>query len=105
MRVWVDILIGVAASAVFFVIQPYLVTLPYPWNLLSAAFIFALSTGIAFLFDRSRNKGPAEVMSGNSVDRNMDAKIDGTDLTGSATVLSGNKVGGDASFEIKNTRL
>lgn len=98
-----------SGSCVFF-LEPYLFTLTPVWRLIGTAGIFLFSAGLAIYLQRSsagKTKVPAALLSDNEVKKSMTATIDGLEVTPGAAekVLSGNKVGGDAIFDIKNSRI
>lgn len=109
MAVLVGILISLAAATAFFFIEPYLTELDQLWRLVGTVVVFVIFAGLAMLFHK---KSPGEksegtdIISDNEVEKDMTAKINGLETKQSATkVLSGNKVGGNADFEIKNSKL
>lgn len=109
MSIRVSILVGVASAAVFFLIQKYLLGWPYPWDIFVTLAVMALATSIAILISRSArlaSKTGAKFISDNKIKRDLDANIEGLEMSEAPEkVMSDNKVGGDAKFEIKNTKL
>ncbi len=84
MRVWIDIMIAVAAAAVFFLIEKYLLEWPYPWNVISSISVFVVAAALAFILRRKNadeTKRGANIMSNNDVQKDMNASIDGGKAT------------------------
>ena len=110
MGVSVGILISIAAAAVFFFIEPHLLALAQPWRLFATACVFLISTGLAVYLGKkaaAKIEGETAILSDNEVKKRMTAKVDNLEVSPGATdkLLSGNKVGGDANFEIKNSKF
>lgn len=109
MAILVGILISLAAATAFFFIEPYLLELDQSWRLAGTAVVFVTSAGLAMLFHKKRageKPGGTDIISDNEVEKDMTAKVNGLETTQPATkVISGNKVGGNADFEIKNSKL
>jgi len=104
-----EIGVAIAASAIFFGIERYLLNWPYPWDLVSLAVVFAVSIAVAFLYPKKDGDGAkpsVRIMSGNEVTGDMTGRIDGLETKGpSSETLSDNTVGGNANFEIKNSKF
>src|SRR5689334_22276638 len=109
MDIRVGILVGVAASALFYLIQKYFLEWRSPWDIVSTALVLLGATGLAVFFARreaSNGRHGTSVMSGIHTKQGMTAKIDGLETKEPPDkVLSDIKVEGDAAFEIKNTKL
>ena len=109
MRVKASILVGVASSAAFFLIQKYLLGWPYPWDVIATVAVLATATAIAFFLTRRASEEPprgAEILTGIETEGDVDAKIDGLEMSEPpAKIMSGIKTGGDGKFEIRNTKL
>ncbi len=110
MGIWVGIFISVAAAALFFFVEPYLLRLDTLWRLVGTAGVFLVSTALAVYLSRKDSAsavGSGSVLSGNEIRRGLKARIEGTELSESPTgrILSGNKIGGDADVDIKNSKL
>ena len=109
MTVLVGVLASLAAAAVFFFIEPYLLELDQSWRLVGTVVVFVASAGLAMFFHKkSSGEKPdgSAIISDNVVKKDMTAKISGLETTQPANkVLSGNKVSGNADFEIKDSKL
>jgi hypothetical protein len=110
MGIWIGILGSVAAAALFFIIEPYLLATEQPWRVVGTAGVFLISTALALLLRKrevAQEKSGGGILSDNDVGNAMNARVEDTELTGTSKnkVLSGNKIGGSADFEIKNSKL
>lgn len=109
MGIRIGILVGVASAAAFFLIQKYLLGWPYPWGIIATFAVLVVSTTLAAFLNKTaagKLRSDAEIMSNIEVERGMKATIDGLETAETpANLLSDIKVGGDAEFTIKNTRL
>jgi len=109
MNVAMNFFVSLAAAAVFFVLQNYLLNWSRPWDIIATAVVFTVSLGLALRFNQNASSaaGTAEgVMSGNKVAKDMKASIEGSSAARSAAnVMSGNAVGGNADFKIKDSNL
>ena len=105
-----NVLLGVAASILFYPVQKYLLEWPYPWDIVSTFGVLIVTIGLVALVTKrvpeGREKGTA-IMSDVDADRGMKARIDGLEMSQPPSdVLSRVKVkGGNADFEIKDTKL
>lgn len=110
MGIAVSILASVAASALFYFVEPHLFALEQPSKAIGTIGVFVLSVGLAFFLQRKgvAPDGPkSSVMSENEVQGDLKAKINelGLDHATESKVLSGNKIGGNAIIEINKSRL
>lgn len=109
MGIRTSIFVGVGASAIFFLVQRYLIVSRFPWDVLFTLGVFLAATALAVVFSkrvpRARKEGMS-ILSDIEAKRGMKAKIDKLETKGPPEkVLSDIKVEGDAEFEIKNTKL
>ncbi|MGJ4962953.1 hypothetical protein [Bradyrhizobium sp. HKCCYLRH3061] len=109
MKIAIDFFVSLAAAAVFFLTQNYLLSWSRPWDIVATAVVFIVSLGLALRFNKNASSAAitAEgVMSGNRVQEDMKASIEGSSASRpTAKVLSGNTVGGNADFKIKDSDL
>lgn len=109
MGIGVSILVGIASSAAFFLIQKYFLQWPFPWDLAATLAVLTLATAASFFLARGVvGQGPrrTEVMTDIETKNNMQAKIDGLETEEPPSkVMSGLKSGGDGKFEIRNTKI
>jgi hypothetical protein len=106
----VGILTSIAASAVFFWLEPRLLAMGEPWRLITTAAIFLISIGLALYLNR-KNSGQSgargTMLSDNEIGKGLKARIEEVDLSqpSDVKIASSNKVGGSADIEIKNSKL
>lgn len=109
MGVLTGIFIGLASAAAFFLIQKYLLDWKYPWDLVSTIAVFAASCAFALFFQKwTFGKGDEDkrIMSGNRVQGSMKGNIEDSEIISpTPSVLSDNKIGGDAEFQINNSKI
>lgn len=109
MGIRVSILVGLSSAAVFFIIQKYLLSWPYPLDVFMTLSVMAVSTvGAILISRRSRltSKKEKSLISNNKVGNNLHGDVDGLEANeGLDKVMSENKVTGNAEFKIKNTKL
>jgi hypothetical protein len=106
----VGILTSIAASAIFFLVEPRLLAMGEPWRLIATAVVFLISAGLAlYLCRRTPDQAGAHasMLSDNEIGKGLKARIEEVDLPHSSgsRIASGNKVGGSAHIEIKNSTL
>lgn len=109
MSAWASVLSSVAASAVFFFIEPQLLALKEPWRLIGTAAVFVASAALMFYFQRRvpPQKQTNGFLSDNEIGKSLTARLDGTELSSAPTskVLSGNKIGGNADVNITDSKF
>lgn len=104
----INILLGVAASIIFYPTQKYLLEWPYPWDLVSTGAVLVVTIGLAsYLMRRKQSANKSQILSDIEAKSGMKARIDNLETKETpARVLSNLKVeGGHADFEIKDTKL
>jgi hypothetical protein len=105
MGIWIGVAVGVAGAAVFFLVETFLFQLDPWWRAGGGLVVFLISIATAFLLQKL---APSErgVLSDNMVAKDMTATVENLQTTNPTNrLLSGNKVGGKANFEVKNTKL
>lgn len=109
MNIRASIFVGVAASALFYLIQKYLLGWPYPWDIISTAAVLLAAALLAALLTRAPSNAPKEgtsILSNIETGKGMNATIDGLETREPPDkILSNLNVEGDAEFEIKNTKI
>lgn len=109
MGIRASILVGIASSAAFFLIQKYFLQWPFPWDVVATIAVLASATAASFFISRSaigQTSDRTEIMTDIETKDHMQAKIDGLEAQEPPSkVMSGLKSGGDGKFEIKNSKL
>lgn len=109
MGIGVNLLASVAASALFYVIEPYLTAQSETFRWIGSGAVFLLSMGVAWYLHKKSIAAPASkgrFLSENEVGEDFDIDMENADaiMSSEHDVLSGNKVRRDVKVRIKNTK-
>lgn len=109
MGIRASILVGVASSALFYLVQKYFLGWTYPWDIIATAVVLFSAVILAAFLTKNTSSAPKKrtsIMSDIEAKQDLKAKTDGLETKESPEkFLSNLKVDGNAEFDIKDTKI